>query len=98
VDIPQIAGRIRTKSNPFRNKIIHIFNPKKVSYYIPLEIKKQELEKELATAHKRVLRYNSEPVEKDEREQEDAERNRLGPDTYIIKRVCTRHTTCQIGR
>jgi hypothetical protein len=39
------------------------------------------LEKELATAHKRVLRYNSEPVEKDEREQEDAERNRLGPDT-----------------
>lgn len=86
MDIPQIAGRIRTKSNPFRNKLVHIFNPKKVSYYIPLEIKKQELEKELATAHKRALRYNSEPVEKDEREQEDAERNRLGPDTYIIKR------------
>lgn len=25
-DIPQIAGRIRTKSNPFRNIIIHIFS------------------------------------------------------------------------
>lgn len=86
MDIPQIAGRIRTKSNPFRNKLVHIFNPKKVSYYVPLAIKKQELEKELAIAHKRALRYNSEPVEKDEREQEDAERNRLGSDTYIIKR------------
>ena len=86
MDIPQIAGRIRTKSNPFRNKIVHIFNPKKVSYYVPLDIMIQELEKELAIAHKRALRYNSEPVEKDEREQEDAERNRLGSDTYIIKR------------
>lgn len=85
MDIPQIAGRIRTKSNPFRNKIVHIFNPKKVSYYVPLDIKIQDLDKELATARKRALKYNSEPVD-DIRAQEDTERERLGADTYIIKK------------
>lgn len=86
MDIPQIAGRIRTKSNPFRNNIVHIFNPKRVGFYTPLEIKKKELQEELATAHKRAQRYNTEPFEKDEREQEDAERDMLGSKTYIIKR------------
>lgn len=85
MDIPQIAGRIRTKSNPFRNKIVHIFNPKKVSYYVPLDIKIQDLDKELATARKRALKYNSEPVD-DIRAQENTERERLGADTYIIKK------------
>lgn len=28
-DIPQIAGRIRTKSNPFRNSVIHVFDTPK---------------------------------------------------------------------
>lgn len=38
-DIPQIAGRIRTKTNPFRNKIIHIYNTrtKNLSLDVPYE-------------------------------------------------------------
>ena len=28
IDIPQIAGRIRNKENPFRNTLVHIFNTK----------------------------------------------------------------------
>ena len=69
MDIPQIAGRIRTKSNPFRNKIVHIFNPKKVSYYVPLAIKKQELEKELAAAEERVQKLNEQTLGKDAQKQ-----------------------------
>lgn len=86
MDIPQIAGRIRTKSNPFRNKIVYIFNPKKVSYYVPLAIKKQELEKELAAAEERVQKLNEQTLGKDAQKQQDAELKKLGTDTYIIKR------------
>lgn len=86
MDMPQIAGRIRTKSNPFRNKLVHIFNPKKVSYYVPLAIKKQELEKELAAAEERVQKLNEQTLGKDAQKQQDAELKKLGADTYIVKR------------
>lgn len=84
MDIPQIAGRIRTKSNPFRNKIVHIFNPKKVSYYIPLDLKKQELKEELAAAEERVQQLNT--LGKKAQKQQDAEFEELGANTYIIKK------------
>ena len=86
MDIPQIAGRIRTKTNPFKNKIVHIFNPKKVSYYVPLAVKKQELDKELAAAEERVQKLNEQTLGKDAQKQQDAELKKLGVDTYIIKR------------
>lgn len=50
MDIPQIAGRIRTKSNPFRNKIVHIFNPKVMNYYLPFDEMKRKTDEELAAA------------------------------------------------
>ena len=37
MDIPQIVGRIRTKSNPFRNKVVHIFNTKATDHYTTFE-------------------------------------------------------------
>ena len=86
MDIPQIAGRIRTKTNPFKNKIVHIFNPKKVNYYVPLAVKKQELDKELAAAEERVQKLNEQTLGKDAQKQQDAELKKLGADTYIIKR------------
>lgn len=85
MDIPQIAGRIRTKSNPFRNKIVHIFNPKAINYYVPFDVMKEKIEDELATARKRVERLNKEPDTKI-LEQQDKEFEKLGIDTYIIKR------------
>ena len=84
MDIPQIAGRIRTKINLFKNKIVHIFNPKKVSYYVPLAVKKQELDKELAAAEERVQKLKT--LGKDAQKQQDAELKKLGANTYIIKR------------
>lgn len=84
MDIPQIAGRIRTKTNLFKNKIVHIFNPKKVSYYVPLAVKKQELDKELAAAEERVQKLKT--LGKDAQKQQDAELKKLGANTYIIKR------------
>lgn len=85
MDIPQIAGRIRTKSNPFRNKIVHIFNPKVMNYYLPFDEMKRKIDEELVTAHKRVERLN---CEKDIKilEQQDKEFKKLGANTYIIKK------------
>ena len=85
MDIPQIAGRIRTKSNPFRNKIVHIFNAKAVNYYVPFDVMEERIEDELATARKRVEQLNKEPDTKI-LEQQDKEFEKLGIDTYIIKR------------
>lgn len=61
-DIPQIAGRIRTKSNPFRNSVIHVFDTPKQDKDLPkadyadvlAETKRQE-----RTALERVKAYNN---------------------------------------
>lgn len=58
MDIPQIAGRIRTKSNPFRNKIVHIFNPKVMNYYLPFDEMKRKTDEELAAAEERIQVLN----------------------------------------
>lgn len=86
MDIPQIAGRIRTKSNPFRNKIVHIFNPKTINYYLPFNVMKQKIAQELAAAEERVQLLNESKLGKDARKQQDAELKRLGANTYIIKK------------
>lgn len=86
MDIPQIAGRIRTKSNPFRNKIVHIFNPKEVNYYLPFDKMKQKIYEELAAAEERVQLLNEGNLGEAARKQQDKELMKLGANTYIIKK------------
>lgn len=60
-DIPQIAGRIRTESNPFRNILIHIYNRTYKS--LDLDIPYQEIVKrtndELEAAKKIIDLFNN---------------------------------------
>ena len=68
MDIPQIAGRIRTKSNPFRNKIVHIFNPKAINYYRPFDVMKEEINENMEAAEERVQLLNEGKLSKKARE------------------------------
>ena len=86
MDIPQIAGRIRTKSNPFRNKIVHIFNPKVMNYYLPFDEMKRKTDEELAAAEERIQVLNESKLGEVARKQQDDELKKLGADTYIIKK------------
>ena len=52
MDIPQIVGRIRTKSNPFRNKVVHIFNTKATDHYTTFEEMEQIVDKEVKAAQR----------------------------------------------
>lgn len=60
-DIPQIAGRIRTTSNPFRNTIIHIFNKsyKSLNLDVSYEEMKEATDKELEDANKLATLFNN---------------------------------------
>ena len=86
MDIPQIAGRIRTKSNPFRNKIVHIFNPKTINYYVPFDEMKQKVALELAAAEERVQLFNEGKLGENARKQQNEEIKKLGANTYIINK------------
>lgn len=57
MDIPQIVGRIRTKSNPFRNKLVHIFNKRSIDVYDSYDKMKQKLDDQLKFAKERVQLY-----------------------------------------
>lgn len=59
MDIPQIAGRIRNKSNPFRHKLIHIFNTIPNRNTLTYEEMKYRLEKELTYARERAELYSN---------------------------------------
>lgn len=53
-DIYQIAGRIRTETNPFRNKLVHIFNTtgkRKLNLEITYEEFKQAVEEQIEGAN-----------------------------------------------
>ena len=60
-DIPQIAGRIRTKTNPFRNFIVHIFNitHKKLNLDLTYEQMEAKTSAALEKARKTVDFFNS---------------------------------------
>ena len=60
-DIPQIAGRIRTKTNPFRNLIIHIFNTQLDNLSLSYEEMKKRTEKELEAAKETANTFNNAP-------------------------------------
>jgi len=59
-DIPQIAGRIRTKTNPFRFTLIHIFNTnhRKLNLDVSFEDMKTITEQSLSTARETVELFN----------------------------------------
>lgn len=59
-DIPQIAGRIRTKDNPFRNLLIHIFNTsyKNLNLEMSFEDMKAITEKALLDTKDTVTFFN----------------------------------------
>ena len=60
-DIPQIAGRIRTKDNPFRNFMVHIFNTnyKKLNLDMTYEQMEAKTNAALEKAQKTVEFFNS---------------------------------------
>ena len=60
-DIPQIAGRIRTKDNPFRNFMVHIFNTtyKKLNLDMTYEQMEAKTNTALKKAKKTVEFFNS---------------------------------------
>lgn len=59
-DIPQIAGRIRSKDNPFRNFLVHIFNNtyKKLNLDMTYEQMKAKTDDALLTAQETVKLFN----------------------------------------
>ena len=59
-DIPQIAGRIRTKANPFRKFMVHIFNKtyKKLNLDMTFEQMKAKTDAALEKAQKTVDYFN----------------------------------------
>ena len=63
-DIPQIAGRIRTKDNPFRNHLVHIFNTtyKKLNLDMTYEQMKAKTEASIRTAYETVDFFNHAPT------------------------------------
>lgn len=63
-DIPQIAGRIRTKDNPFRNRLIHIFNTKhkELNLEISYEEMKAITDKALSDTRDTVTCFNETPL------------------------------------
>lgn len=81
-DIPQIAGRIRTRINPFRNSVIHVFDtPKqeniKADYADVLVATKAQEQ----AAKERVMTYNT--LEGEAKQQQIKELAKLGSESYI---------------
>lgn len=83
-DIPQIAGRIRTKTNPFHNSVIHVFDtPKqdkdkiKADYVDVLTA----TQKEEQAAKERVETYNTLSTEAKQQQIKDCAK--LGYESYI---------------
>ena len=65
-DIPQIAGRIRTKDNPFRNFLVHIFNTtyKKLNLDMTFEQMEAKTNEALDAARETIEFFNSAKTQK----------------------------------
>ena len=83
MDIPQIAGRIRTKSNPLRNMIVHIFNTKATSYFITYEEMKQSVECEKRAAQERADLFNNSHLSEKAIKQEIEQIKKIGKESYL---------------
>jgi hypothetical protein len=84
MDIPQIAGRIRTKTNPFKNKLIHIFNTKLTDSFSTYEDMKQEVEKQLTYAQERAdSSNNNERLSDGAKQQQKSDIENLKKQSYL---------------
>ena len=83
MDIPQIVGRIRTKSNPFRNKIVHIFNTKATDHYTTFEEMEQIVDKEVKAAQERADMLNNTKLSEAATKQQINEIKKVGIESYL---------------
>lgn len=60
-DIPQIANRIRTRTNPFRNTLIHICNSNITQLDTTYDEKKTDIDKRIADSQDILTSFNSNP-------------------------------------
>ncbi len=58
-DIPQIAGRIRTKTNPFRNMLIHVYSNTKLNLDVSYQEMKERTNKLLKSANEIAETFNN---------------------------------------
>ena len=83
MDIPQIVGRIRTKSNPFRNKIVHIFNTKATDHYTTFEDMKLIVDEEVKAAQERADMLNNTKLSETAVKQQVNEIKKVGVESYL---------------
>ena len=83
MDIPQIAGRIRTKTNPFRNKIVHIFNTKPTDHYTTYEEMEHTIQDEIKAAQERADLLNSSNLSESAIKQQVSEIHKIGNESYL---------------
>ena len=83
MDIPQIVGRIRTKSNPFRNKVVHIFNTKATDHYTTFEEMEQIVDKEVKAAQERADMLNNTKLSEAATKQQINEIKKVGIESYL---------------
>lgn len=83
MDIPQIAGRIRNKENPFWNKVIHIFNTKPSDGFTSYENIEQQVQLNMDAATERVDELNSSKLSPNAIKQQIKEIEKLGNNSYL---------------
>jgi hypothetical protein len=83
MDIPQIVGRIRTKSNPFRNKVVHIFNTKATDHYTTFEEMEQIVDEEVKAAQERADMLNNAKLSEAATKQQVNEIKKVGVESYL---------------
>lgn len=83
MDIPQIIGRIRTKSNPFKNKVVHIFNTKPTDHYITYEDMKSVVQEDINAAQERADLLNNSSLSDKAIKQERELITKAGSESYL---------------
>ena len=83
MDIPQIVGRIRTKSNPFRNKVVHIFNTKATDHYTTFKEMKKIVNEEVKAAQERADILNNAKLSEAAIKQQVNEIKKVGVESYL---------------
>ncbi len=58
IDLPQIAGRLRNKDNPFKNLVVHIFNTRKDDLFADYADMEKEAKRQLQYAQERADSFN----------------------------------------
>lgn len=58
IDIPQIAGRLRNRQNPFYGTVVHIYNAKQDDHYVSYDELQKETNKQIEIAYSRAAKLN----------------------------------------